>query len=73
MAKKEKKQKDVFMQFDVLYEDGSRSSRRKVNVSGVAADEIDAHALTEIINQDRKIAEMASKPKAKVKQLERSV
>jgi hypothetical protein len=72
MAKKAKKLEDVFMQFDVTYEDGSKSSRRKVNVTGLERDDIDAHALTEIMNQDRKIGEMSGKPRGKVKLLERS-
>ena len=73
MAKKAKKIEDIFMQFDVIYEDGTRSSRRKVNVAGLDKDDIDAHALTEIMNQDRKIGEMSGKPRGKVKLLERSV
>ncbi len=72
MAKKQKKIEDLFMQFDVVYEDGSKSSRRKVNVAGLDKDEIDAHALTEIMAQDQKIGEMSGKPRGKVKVLERS-
>ena len=72
MAKKEKKQEPVFVQFDVIYEDGSRSSRRKINIAGLDKDEIEAHVKTEIMNQDRKIAEMSGKPRGNIKELVRS-
>jgi hypothetical protein len=72
VAKKEKKQEPVFVQFDVIYEDGSKSSRRKINVAGLDKQEIEAHAKTEIMNQDRKIAEMSGKPRGNIKALERS-
>lgn len=72
MAKKTKKLEDIFMQFDVVYEDGTKSSRRKVNIAGLAKDEIDDFAMTEIMAQDRKIGEVSGKPRGKVKQLERS-
>ncbi len=72
MAKKEKKPEDVFMQFDVIYEDGTKSSRRKVNIVGLDKSEIDAYAKTEIMNQDRKIGEMSGKPRGNIKELERS-
>jgi len=72
LAKKEKKQEPVFVQFDVIYEDGTKSSRRKINVAGLDKDEIEAHAKTEIMAQDRKIAEMSGKPRGNIKALERS-
>jgi hypothetical protein len=72
MAKKDKKLEDVFMQFDVTYEDGSKSSRRKINVVGLDKSEFESHAKTEIMNQDRKIAEMSGKPRGNIKVLERS-
>jgi hypothetical protein len=72
MAKKEKKQEPVFVQFDVTYDDGTKSSRRKINVAGLDKDEIETFAKTEIMNQDRKIAEMSGKPRGNIKSLERS-
>ena len=72
MAKKEKKQEPVFVQFDVTYEDGSKSSRRKINVAGLDKDEIESHAKTEIMGQDRKIAEVSGKPRGNIKELARS-
>jgi len=72
VAKKEKKQEPVFVQFDVIYEDGTKSSRRKIDVAGLDKNEIEAHAKTEIMNQDRKIAEKSGKPRGNIKELERS-
>lgn len=72
MAKKVKKQEDVFVMFDVTYEDGSKSSRRKINVVGLEKSEFEGFAKTEIMNQDRKIAEMSGKPRGNIKALERS-
>ena len=53
MAKKAKKIEDNFVMFDVVYEDGTRSSRRKINAAGLSSDEIEDHARTEIMTQDR--------------------
>ncbi len=72
MAKKEKKQEPVFVQFDVTYEDGSKSSRRKINVAGLEKSEFEAFAKTEIMTQDRKISEMSGKIRGNIKELARS-
>ena len=72
MAKKEKKQEPVFVQFDVTYEDGSKSSRRKINVAGLEKSEFEAFAKTEIMTQDRKISEMSGKTRGNIKELARS-
>ena len=58
--------------FDIIYEDGTKSSRRKINAAGLSTDEIEAFARTEIMNQDRKIAEMSGKPRGNIKELVRS-
>ncbi len=72
MAKKRPRIEDNFVYFDVVYEDGSKSSRRKVNAAGLARDEEEAFALTEIMNQDRRIAEVSGKHRGPVKLLSRS-
>jgi hypothetical protein len=72
MAKKQKKLEDSFVFFDVTYEDGSKSSRRKINAAGLMKEEIDAHALTEIMTQDRKIMDMGGKNRGGVKEIVRS-
>ena len=72
MAKKQKKVEDNFVMFDVIYEDGTKSSRRKINAAGLERDEIEDFARTEIMGQDRKIAEMSGKPRGNIKELVRS-
>lgn len=71
MAKKQKVE-DNFVFFDVIYEDGTRSSHRKINAAGLMKDEIEAFALTEIMNQDRKIAEMGGRNRGAVKSIVKS-
>jgi hypothetical protein len=72
MAKKQKKLEDSFVFFDITYEDGTKSSRRKINAAGLEKDEIEAFALTEIMTQDRKIAEMGGKNRGQVKDMVKS-
>jgi hypothetical protein len=72
MAKKQKKLEDSFVFFDVTYEDGTRSSRRKINAAGLDKSEIEAFAMTEIMSQDRKIAEMGGKNRGQVKEMVKS-
>jgi hypothetical protein len=72
MAKKQPKLVDSFVMYDVIYEDGTKSSRRKVNAAGLMRDEIEAFALTEIMSQDRRIAEMSGKSRGQVKSIARS-
>jgi len=73
MAKKTKAEPDNFVMFDVTYEDGTKSSRRKINAVGLQKDEIEDFARTEIMNQDRKIAEMSGKSRGNIKALDRSL
>ena len=72
MAKKAKTEPDNFVMFDVVYEDGTKSSRRKINAVGLQKDEIEDFARTEIMTQDRKIAEMSGKARGNIKELSRS-
>jgi hypothetical protein len=73
MAKKTKAEPDNFVMFDVTYEDGTKSSRRKINAVGLQKAEIENFARTEIMNQDRKIAEMSGKSRGNIKALDRSL
>ncbi len=72
MGKKRPKIEPSFTFFDVIYSDGTRSSRRKVDTAGVDRDEQEAFAMTEIMTQDRKIAEMSGKDRGAIKELVRS-
>jgi hypothetical protein len=59
-----------FVLFDVLYEDGARSSNRKVPSSELA--DGDAVAKPYIEAQDREIAEISGRPPNLVKSVTRS-
>jgi hypothetical protein len=72
MSRKKDRIVDNFVFFDVVYADGTRSSRRKVNAAGLARDEEEAFAMTEIMTQDRKIAEVSGKNRGAIKELLRS-
>ena len=63
---------DEFVFFDVLYEDGTQTSNRKV--PGSALDDIDGDLLAKpyIEAQDRKIAEMSGRPRTAIKSVTRS-
>lgn len=62
----------AFVLFDVVYEDGSRSSNRKVPRTEVEGLDGDAPARTLIEEQDRRIAELSGRPRAPIKAIVRS-
>lgn len=73
MARREKVQRSSeFVLFDVLYEDGTRSSNRKVPSFELCSLDGDAPAKPYIEAQDRKIAEVSGKPRSAVKSVLRS-
>ena len=61
-----------FALFDVLYEDGSQSSNRKVPVSALGGLDGDEPAREIIEAQDRKIAEASGRPRPKIKSIARA-
>ena len=63
---------EEFVFFDVLYDDGSQTSNRKV--PGAELDDIDGDLLAKpyIEAQDRKIAEMSGRPRTAIKSVTRS-
>ena len=63
---------DEFILFDVLYEDGSRTSNRKVPGSKLGGVDGDLPAKTYIEAQDRQIAEISGKPRSPIKSLTRA-
>ena len=71
MAKKKPKPAEGFVFFDVVYEDGTRSSRRKVAAAGIEEHGED-HARTVIMTHDRKIAEMSGQGRGPIKSISRS-
>ena len=62
---------EEFILFDVLYEDGTRTSNRKVSGSELGEVDGDLHAKTYIEAQDRKIADISGKPRTLIKSLTR--
>jgi len=63
---------EEFVFFDVLYEDGTQTSNRKV--PGSELDDIDGDLLAKpyIEAQDRTIAEMSGRPRTTIKSVTRS-
>jgi hypothetical protein len=63
---------EEFVFFDVLYEDGTQTSNRKV--PGSELDDIDGDLLAKpyIEAQDRKIGEMSGRPRTSIKSVTRS-
>lgn len=61
-----------YILFDIVYEDGSRSSNRKVPRTEVEGLDGDAPARWLIEAQDRKIAELSGRPRGAIKTIVRS-
>ena len=72
MARKKQPVEKGFILFDVAYQDGSRTSNRKVPGSEVGGLDGDEPARTFIEAQDRKIAEMSGAPRGPIKSIARS-
>ena len=64
--------REAFVLFDVLYEDGTRRSNRRVPSEILGGLDGDAPARAEIEEQDRLIAEKSGKPPVAVKSISRS-
>lgn len=72
MARKKQPGVDGFVLFDVVYEDGTLSSNRKVAMAELDILEPDASALAVIEAQDRKIASMSGRSRSPIKSIGRS-
>ena len=72
MARMKPKSINTTVLFDVFYEDGSRTSNRKVPGSEVGGLDGDAPARTVIEEQDRVIAEKSGQPPIPIKGIRRS-
>lgn len=70
MAKKKPMDAD-FIAFNVVYEDGSLSSNRKVPTSKLDGADDTANARAIIEAQDREIGEKSGRPRSRVKTLAR--
>ncbi len=72
MAKKKPRVDDSFVLFDVIYEDGRKSSRRRVAAAELPDTESDAHAKTIIMTQDRAIAAMSGQERGAIRSITKS-
>ena len=72
MAKKKQQVANGFVLFDVLYEDGTQTSNRKVPAADLGGLDGDARARTFIEMQDRKIGEVSGMPRGRIKSIVRS-
>ena len=62
----------LFVFFDVLYEDGRRTSNRKVPSTDVDKDDGDQLTRTYLEAQDDKLAELSGTPRGQIKSIVRS-
>ena len=72
MAKKRQQVANGSVLFDVLYEDGTQSSNRKVPAADLGGLDGDAPARTFIEMQDRKISEVSGMSRGRIKTIVRS-
>lgn len=72
MARKKPTSNAGFVTFDVVYEDGSRSSNRRVDSALLGGLDGDEPAKAFIEEQDRKIAELSGRPRGAIKSIARS-
>lgn len=72
MARKKQTVNSNFILFNVLYEDGTQTSNRKVPSSEVGGLDGDAPVRSFIEAQDRKIAEMSGNSRGPIKSITRS-
>src|SRR5262249_32118293 len=72
MAKKSQVRPDGFVLFDVLYEDGTQTSNRKVPASELGGLDGDLPARTFVEAQDREISMVSGRPRGRIKSISRS-
>ena len=73
MARKKQPVPSGFVLFDVIYQDGSRTSNRKVPATEVDTLDGDTPIRTFIEAQDRTIAERSGNPRGPIKSITRAV
>lgn len=72
MARNKPTPKDTFVMFNVIYEDGTQTSNRKVPSGELGGLEGDAPAQAIIEEQDRKIEEQSGRPRGPIKSVVRA-
>lgn len=71
-SNKKAKGESEFVLFDVVYEDGSRRSNRRVSGVLLGGLDGDAPALAAIAEEDRKLGEVSGNPRPPIKSISRS-
>lgn len=71
-SNKKAKGESEFVLFDVVYEDGSRRSNRRVSGALLGGLDGDAPALAAIEEEDRKLGEVSGHPRPPIKSINRS-
>lgn len=72
MAKKKAPVDTGYVLYDIFYEDGARTSNRKVPNAEVDSYNVENSVRAYIEAQDRKIAEMSNNPRGPIKSISRS-
>ena len=72
MGKKRQRIETGFILFDIVYQDGTRSSHRKIPASEIGGLDGDTNAKTLIEAQDRKISDMSGLQRGPIKTIVRS-
>ena len=72
MGRPKQKVQSGFVLFDVYYEDGTRTSNRKVPATELGGLDGDAPARAFVEMQDRMIGEMSGMPRGRIKTILRS-
>jgi hypothetical protein len=72
MARKKQPGANGVVLFDVIYQDGTRTSNRKVPAAELGGFEGDAPARAVIEQQDREIEAMSGRPRGPIKSITRS-
>lgn len=73
MARRKAKTDSEFVSLDVLYEDGSRRSSRRVPGSALGGLDGDASARAIIEAQDREFGRISNRPRPRIKSMTRSL
>ena len=69
MAKKQQARPNGFVLFDVLYEEGERTSNRKCLAGELGGLDGDTPARTFVETQDREIGAMSGRPRGRIKSI----
>ena len=72
MSKKKPIEIGAFLLFDVLYDDGTRTSNRKVPTAAIEDWNFDDSVRAALETQDREIAERSGKPRGTITSITRS-